>query len=123
MRPPAHVLAVLFGIVTGSTACEPDPPRYVADADPERGEELIRAYGCHSCHTVPGVPGADGLVGPPLIHWQKRVYIGGRVPNTPELLVAWIMDPRAIDERTAMPDLGVTEADARDMAAYLFTLE
>lgn len=83
----------------------------------------MRAYGCHSCHTIPGVAGAEAVVGPPLTGWAERVYIGGRVANTPENLVRWIMDPHAIDQATAMPDVGVSEADARDIAAYLFTLD
>jgi cytochrome c len=113
------VLAALLA----SAGCQPREARQVPGGDAERGRSLIRAYGCHSCHMIPGVPGADGLVGPPLLAWQNRVYIAGRVPNTPETLVAWIMSPRAFDELTVMPDMHVTEQDARDIAAYLFTLD
>lgn len=104
-------------------ACGEDRSRQVPGGDPDRGPELIRSYGCHSCHTIPGVAGAEALVGPPLTRWQDRVYIAGRVANSPDNLVRWIMSPRDIDERTAMPDMGVTEADARSIAAYLFTLD
>lgn len=103
--------------------CRSEAPRVVPGGDPDRGPALIRSYGCHSCHTVPGVSGANALVGPPLNQWRRRVYIAGRVPNTPETLVRWIVSPRAFDPRTAMPDMGVSEADARDIAAYLFTLD
>lgn len=103
--------------------CRSDEPRMVTGGDPDRGRTLIRSYGCHACHTVPGVSGADALVGPPLSHWRWRVYIAGRVPNSPDALVRWIMDPRTVDPLTAMPDMGVSEADARDIAAYLFTLD
>lgn len=103
-------------------ACANTPPQQVAGADPSRAPALIRGYGCHSCHLIPGVEGADGLVGPPLIHWGERVYIAGYLPNQPENLVHWIMDPQRFREQTAMPDMGVTERDARDIAAYLFTL-
>jgi cytochrome c len=106
-----------------SAGCRSREARHVPGGDPDRGADLIRAYGCHSCHTVPGVAGADALVGPPLLSWQKRVYIAGRVPNTPETLIAWIMNPRDFDDLTVMPDMGVTEDDARDIAAYLFTLD
>ena len=47
--------------------------------------------------------------------------MGGVLPNSAGNLVKWIMDPREVDPRTAMPDLGVTEVEARDMAAYLYT--
>lgn len=90
--------------------------------DPERGKLAIRRYGCGSCHTIAGVPGANGLVGPPLTGVAGRLYIGGVLPNSPENLIRWIQDPQAMAGRTAMPDLGVTEEDARDIAGYLYTL-
>jgi cytochrome c1 len=45
------------------------------------------------------------------------------LPNTPENLVRWLRDPQKLNPRTAMPDLGVTERDAQDIAAYLYTLK
>jgi cytochrome c len=90
--------------------------------DPERAPQLIRKYGCHVCHTIPGVQGARGMVGPPLGTIANRSYLAGNVPNTPENLMKWITDPQAIEPGTAMPDVGVTEQEARDIAAYLYTL-
>lgn len=90
--------------------------------DPERGRGLVRSHGCAQCHTVPGVPGANGQVGPPLAGIASRVYVGGVVTNTPDHMVRWIMNPKAIDPRTAMPNLGIPEEQARDIAAYLYTL-
>ncbi len=98
-----------------------EDPR-VAVGDPERGRELIARYGCGSCHLVPGVETARGLVGPPLIHWAERRYIAGQVENTPEHLVTWLTVPQAVEPGTAMPNLGVTDGQARAMAAYLYTL-
>jgi len=98
-------------------------PSYVIEgADPDHGKSLLRAYGCIACHTVPGVAGADGMVGPPLTDWSERVYIAGMLPNTPENLVTWIMDPQAIVPGNAMPQLGVSEEDAKDIASFLYTL-
>ena len=90
--------------------------------NPDRGPELIRSYGCGTCHTVAGVIGANGLVGPPLSGLAERAYIAGVLPNAPENLVRWIENPKAVDSLTAMPVVGVTPADARDIAAYLYTL-
>jgi cytochrome c2 len=81
----------------------------------------IRKYGCYSCHTIAGVPGAVGLVGPPLNGIAERVYIAGHVPNTPANITQWIQHPRSIDPHTAMPEMGVTEQDSRDIAAYLYS--
>jgi cytochrome c len=103
-----------------------DNPRDVSvlvpDGDPDRGRRAIRDYGCHTCHVVPGVQGADGLVGPPLNYWADRGYIAGLIPNTPENTTSWLMAPQSIAPGSAMPDMGVTWGDARDMTAYLYTL-
>lgn len=90
--------------------------------DPARGPALMRAYGCAGCHTIPGVPGARGVVGPPLAGIAGRVYIAGVATNTPDNLVQWIVNPKAVDARTAMPVTGVTDEQARHIAAYLYTL-
>lgn len=88
-----------------------------------RGAQLIRAYGCGTCHRIPGVTGADGTVGPPLEHLAKRAYIGGVLPNKRSEMVRWLVNPQAVDPRTAMPNVGLDEGMAHDIAAYLGTLE
>ena len=90
--------------------------------DPDRGRETIRQHGCPTCHIIPGIPEARGLVGPPLDQLADRVYIGGVVPNTPDNLVAWIRNPPGLDPMTAMPAAGLSDAQARDAAAYLYAL-
>lgn len=94
----------------------------VEGGDAARGRRALAAYGCGSCHLIPGVEAARGLVGPPLDQFARRTFIAGEVPNTPDYLVRWIMVPQSIEPGTAMPNLGVTEGQARDMAAYLYTL-
>jgi cytochrome c2 len=90
--------------------------------DPRRGEVALRQYACPACHVIPGLVGAEGLAGPPLTRWAVRTHIAGRLPNTPDNLVLWLMNPPGIAPGTAMPDLGVVERDAWDMAAYLYIL-
>jgi cytochrome c len=87
---------------------------------PSRGPAAIGRYGCGGCHTIPGITGADGKVGPPLDGVGQRVYIAGQQRNTPDNLVSWIRYPRHVAPHTAMPEMGVTEQDARDIAAYLY---
>jgi len=94
----------------------------VAGGDAERGRRALAAYGCGGCHTIPGVPGARARVGPPLTDFADRAYVAGRLPNQPAELVRWIRDPQGVSPGTAMPNLGVGEAAARDIAAYLYTL-
>lgn len=90
--------------------------------DAGRGARLIRTFGCGSCHTVPGIRAADGVVGPPLYFFSRRTYIAGELPNTPSNLVHWIREPQSVEPGTAMPRLGLDEQQARDIAAYLYTL-
>ena len=90
--------------------------------DAHKGKAAIQTYGCASCHTIPGIHGADSLVGPPLTAISQRTYIAGVIKNSPENLVHWILDPPAIDPKTAMPNVHLSESDARDIASYLYTL-
>jgi putative membrane protein len=86
-----------------------------------RGASAIGKYGCATCHTIPGIAGA-ATVGPPLDRIALRHYLGGRLTNTPGNLIKWVQHPQAIDPKTAMPELGVSDDDARDIAAFLYTL-
>jgi len=115
----ALAAALLFACVRTPTRV---PPPQVPGGDPGRGAALISSFGCGSCHVIPGVRDADGTVGPPLTDFSDRGYIAGELPNNGDNLIRWIMDPRDVEPGTAMPDLGVTESQARDIAAYLFTL-
>jgi cytochrome c2 len=99
------------------------PTSVVSGGDPDLGKAALVRYGCVTCHVVPGIRAPESYVGPPLTAWAKRRYIAGTLANEPDNLIHWIMDPRAIHPGTAMPDLGVDDADARDMAAYLYTIE
>ena len=89
----------------------------------ERGRALLAQYQCGICHAIPGVASASGRIAQPLTAWGKRSYIAGRLPNRPELLARWIVAPQALVPGTVMPGMGVSEADAQAMAAYLFSLE
>jgi putative membrane protein len=116
----ALLLLLLQGCERPHALSEEEAARVVG-GDPERGALAFRRYGCGSCHTVDGVPGAAGLVGPPLGGIGARTYVAGVLTNTPEHLARWIQSPQEVDSLTAMPDLGVTHADARDIATWLYT--
>lgn len=113
------VLAVLTGC-TGGRALEAYPTATGGDA--HRGKTAIERYRCGACHEIPGIPGAVGLVGPSLAQFGRRSFIGGEAANTPVNLVKWIISPQSIEPATAMPTLGLNEQQARDTAAYLYTL-
>src|SRR5581483_2457620 len=87
-------------------------------SDPARGKAAISRYGCAACHEIPGVRGADALVGPPLPGIASRSYIGGVISNSPDYMIQWIENPPAIDEKTAMPNLGVTASSSRALIRW-----
>ena len=95
----------------------------LAGGDPNRGKAAIDRYGCNACHNIPGIPGPKGMVGPSLEHIASRARIGGKFANNPEMMIKWLQNPPAFDPQSAMPSLGVTEADSRDITAYLYTLK
>jgi cytochrome c2 len=120
-------LAVLAagGLVAGAlTACGPTeasaPNPYGGDT--RQGALLIRERGCGSCHEVPGVQGAQGTVGPPLQRIARRVYLAGMLRNTPENMIFWLRNPQAVVPGNAMPDMNLSEQEARHIGAYLATL-
>lgn len=87
-----------------------------------RGQQLLARYQCGSCHVIPGVAASRGQFAVSLASFGRRSYIAGRVANQPEMLARWIAAPASVVPGTLMPDMGVSAADARDMAAYLGTL-
>jgi len=116
-------LGVALAALAACTHGEADARALTNGGDAARGADLIRSYGCGSCHTIRRVPGAESSVGPSLAGEAARAYIAGVTPNTPENMIRWIMDPPAIDDKTAMPNLHVNATDARDIAAYIYTLQ
>ena len=106
----------------GATVAMAANDKAVPGGDADRGRQLIPQYGCGACHAIPGIDGAKGQVGPPLNGIADRDYLDGVLSNTPENMVTWIMHPQQIAPGSAMLELGVSERDARDIAAYLYTL-
>ena len=129
MRRPSQTTRRAAVLVVGTLAalagCDEGPKKVseVTGGDATSGKAAIDHYGCASCHTIPGIRGANGLVGPPLNQIASRVYIGGVLTNTPDNMLRWLRDPPAVDPKTAMPNVHLSESDARDVAAYLYTLK
>lgn len=120
MRPCAALLCAL--VLAGCGKAEEQAPR-VSGGDPKQGQRLMAQYQCAACHEIPEVPGAHGNAGPPLEGFGRRSYIAGGIPNLPDELIRWLDNPQAVKPGSPMPDLGVSPAEARHMAAYLYTLQ
>lgn len=116
---PFPLMLCLFAL--GCHPQDDDTARQLTGGDVARGRAAIQRYGCGTCHEINGVDGARGLVAPPLTNIGDRMTLAGQLPNTSDNLIRWIADPQAIEKGTLMPDLDVTERDARDIAAFLYT--
>lgn len=115
-------LALAAACETRARVDEREAMQLTQGGRPGMGRRWMEIYGCGGCHVVPGVPGARGRVGPPLDNVAARLFVAGVTENKPDNLIAWIQDPQRVDSSTAMPKTGVTERQARDIAAYLYTL-
>lgn len=119
----AFVAAVFLFSACGNSAQRQHVAEITTGGNVFRGARMIQYYGCGSCHIIPGISGAAGLAGPPLSGIASRMYIAGVLQNTPQNMMRWIENPRAVDEKTVMPNLGVKHTDAADIAGYLYTLQ
>lgn len=122
----SRLLPVLLCIAVAALgACRPsasEEASIITGGDVQRGKIATVRYGCQSCHTIPKIEGANATVGPPLDRIAVRQYLGGHLQNTPDNMVKWIQHPQLVDPKNVMPELGVTDQDAKDIAAFLYTL-
>lgn len=131
MRPRAHTLhhialrvGIWLAMVLAGCSEAPSPDhayRQVEHGDADRGRRLIAQYQCGSCHAIPDAASGSVRAGPSLAGFARRSYIAGRVPNGPDTLQRWLLDPQALVPGATMPDLGMSAEDARDIAAYLMS--
>ena len=114
-------LAIVCAASLGGCGGHPAEPTWAKfGGNPGQGAILFGRFSCGACHEVAGVVGANGKVGPPLSTFADRTMIAGVLPNTPENLVRWLRHPQAVVPGNAMPDVGLSDAQARDIAAYLY---
>src|SRR3954469_7999248 len=99
------------------------PESTAIGGDVRHGARLNTESGCGPCHRIPGIAGAEGLVGPPLDKIGRRIYLAGRLRNTPDNMMTWLREPQSVVPGNAMPNMGLDEEQARNIAAYLYTLQ
>jgi cytochrome c2 len=106
-------------------ACKPPPEgrQHMPEADAGAGRALVERVGCGSCHVFPDIAWPRGTVGPALIGFADQTLIAGRIPNRPDLLAAFVRNAPAVVPGTTMPAMPINEGEARDIAAYLYTLD
>lgn len=91
-------------------------------AQVNRGRLASTRLGCDACHEIDGAASTRIRAAAPLRGISGQLLIAGQLANSEINLARWIVDPRAIKPGTAMPNLVVTENEARDIAAYLYSL-
>jgi mono/diheme cytochrome c family protein len=103
-------------------ACEmpPEDRHAMPQADPERGRIIMNRTGCGSCHRLPGV-WPKGTVGPSLGDFAQQTLIAGRLPNRAGVLAGYVRNAPAFAPGSGMPAMPLTDNEARDVAAYLYT--
>jgi cytochrome c len=119
---PLRTVALICLFLMGCDASS-EKSQVRISGNPMRGMDAIKQYGCGGCHLIPGIVDANGNVGPPLLHVGTRTYIAGFLSNSPENMALWIQDPQRALPGNAMPRMGVTPQDSRDITAFLYTLK
>jgi len=114
--------ALLCCAALASGCARDEPPSRVVGGDPERGRLLVQQYQCAACHFIPEVQGAGGDAGPSLEYMGRLSYIAGSIPNQPENMIRFLQNPPAVKPGILMPALGITDDEARHMAAFMYTL-
>ncbi|MDZ4376376.1 MAG: c-type cytochrome [Phenylobacterium sp.] len=119
----SRYLALTVALLLASCQAPSVKPTALPGADPGEGRRVIEAIGCGACHDIPGVAWPKGRTGPPLAGFAHRPLIAGALPNQPETLVIFLRDAPSLAPQTGMPPMPLTEQEARDVAAYLYTLD
>lgn len=93
-----------------------------AEADTIAGAKLFAAKACSGCHSLSATDKRKTLLGPNLANVGVRRYIAaGTLLNTDENRARWIQHPWSFKHGAVMPELGLSDADAKTLAAYLRT--
>jgi cytochrome c len=121
VTPPGQPTATPSGATSfGAAAPRNLTPAPAVSGDPANGRRLITQKGCGGCHTLSGVPGATGVAGPNLTNIALRPTLAGEtLPNSPDTLTQWLLNPSALKPGTTMPNLGLTSQEAQDLVAFL----
>ncbi len=116
----ALLLFCLAMVGCGPSKTAPREAKDSTAGNSANGKIAIMKYGCIACHTVDGIRESQATTGPPLLRMANRTYLAGNLPNNAANMIRFIQHPHEVHNDTAMPEIGVTDEDARDIAAYLY---
>jgi mono/diheme cytochrome c family protein len=75
------------------------------------GEKVFGAKGCGSCHAFGGRASGAIAMAPDLANTRDRM--------DPDVVYAWIADPKAVSAAATMPDFGLTDAEVLAVRDYV----
>lgn len=107
-------IALVAGLLLSACDDVPVAPNRAEAEAAARGKKAVQRIGCGACHAIPGI-WPQGTSGPSLAGFGWRSAIAGKLPNRPDTLAAFLLDPSG----TAMPRQPMTADEAADIAAYL----
>ncbi len=107
------------------SACKPARVREPELGNVARGKELILKHECWDCHRIPGIDREPGPGVPTSLDGFANSSTLGHesIENTRANLEQYIQKPKSIYTQAKMPGIGDAPIEARDIAAYLMTLD
>lgn len=117
------MVLVIFVAGCGLLSQSRDPRVEETGGSITRGQELVKIHGCVACHSVSGVASVNDGYGPSFDDFPAQRLIGGSVENEPDTLIQFLISPQTVIPDTAMPTVGISEEDARDIATWLYSLD
>jgi cytochrome c oxidase subunit 2 len=100
-----------------------NPAREPLDAQQVRGRDVFMNGTCVMCHAIQGTQ-ASARTAPDLTHVASRKTLAaGTLPNSPDYLAAWILDPHAYKPGVNMPANPLSAEDLGALLAYLGALK
>ena len=85
-----------------------------------QGKRLVESVGCLACHSIGENTAVREKRGTSYDIAPELSHIGSKV--SADWALDWVRDPRHYNPSTRMPDLRLTDSEARDIVAYLMTL-
>ena len=120
--PTLRTIITALSLLMLNACKQPPDDRVTTQAsDEEHGLAVIKRIGCGACHEIRGLDWPRGRAGPSLMGFDDKTPIAGELVNTPANLAAFIRNAPATVAGSTMPPMPVTEAEARDIAAYLYS--
>ena len=111
--------AVTAFLVNSAKESDYKAPAAPPGGSASRGERLVETIGCKGCHVVTEKDREIRVTDVSYDIAPELNKIGSKVNR--DWLYAWIKDPKQYNPNTTMPNLRLTDSEARDIAAYLMS--